>query len=306
MSRKIPYVAPYLYYWGVWDKSSYKITSFTDCFEKAGLKEATYAFLVSDDGKTMSRVIFDNFSKDITKFQSYGGKVTVSIGGASGTFLESVMTVDEEVDALSEIVEKLKIKRFDWDVEGSVMNDKNFLSKVRQVAKKMLSKYDDLEITLTLSADYSTGLPSTSLQFVKDFISETKYYPIVNPMLMIYGTGKNGSSYAITALKLINAQLRATYKLPTEENMWPYLSACPMIGKNDDNSLFSPADMFNLAIFVGTNNLAGITFWALNRDQYTSTRFADGTDLNRFSYANTSDFEFSKNALLCKLQKLNF
>lgn len=64
------------------------------------------------------------------------------------------------------------------------------------------------------------------------------------------------------------------------------LAITPMIGKNDDGSIFTVADATKVAQYAATNKLARLSYWALQRDQ------VGNGGLNLDSDVNTVNFQF--------------
>jgi hypothetical protein len=75
-------VAPYLYTWGI-GNPAYQVSSLVDALQKANLKAATLAFIISHGGCSIGTEI-DSMLSDIKTYQQKGGKLILSFGGASG------------------------------------------------------------------------------------------------------------------------------------------------------------------------------------------------------------------------------
>src|SRR4051812_1529176 len=79
-------VAPYFYTWG-YNSTSYKVKSLVEAKQKAQLNAATLAFVLSAGGCSITSDV-DNMISDVQAFVSSGGRLTISFGGADGTYLE--------------------------------------------------------------------------------------------------------------------------------------------------------------------------------------------------------------------------
>lgn len=98
----------------------------------------------------------------------------------------------------------------------------------------------------------------------------------------------NGLSHGECAVHAVEAVMNQLRKF------WPSMAAynkiivTPMIGKNDDGTIFSQADAAILAQYAYQAGLFQISYWAAQRDQVGSG------DLGLYSEVNKTNFEFWK------------
>lgn len=287
-------VAPYFYTWG-FGNSTYKVTSLVDGRNKAGMTQATLAFGVSNGGCTLGGGLEQTtanttFNSDIKQFISGGGKVILSFGGASGSYLESVCTDSQLTTLIGNLMTSLGTYAIDFDIEGSQIASSALNTVRNNTIVALQAKYPSLEVTLTLPV-MPTGLTSDGVNVVKSAATAGAKLRAVNLMTMDYGIGtaQTMGDKAIAALTATETQLKAIYPSYSDATLWNMLGATPMIGQNDvSGEVFTQTDASNLVSFAKQKNLRLLSFWAIQRDQLGSGSLA------LYSGTNTADYEFFK------------
>lgn len=257
----MPIISPYVFSWGVWNKTS-AINTFTDLLTKTSLKAGTYGFLIANASGKPDHSEIVSYADDFKTFIAGGGALTISFGGANGTMLEKVMTADAIVTEIKYLVSTYGASGFDWDIEGSNAADSALIAKAAAVCATLRKDLPALRLSITIAADAS-GISST---IPKAFKKAGVTPDFVNIMTMDYYTGTNGSAPAISAAKAACATLKTVFGFSSDAEAYAHLSICPMIGTNDDKTVFSPTHMKEVLDFVNANGLYGITYWAANRD----------------------------------------
>ncbi|MEO5970961.1 MAG: hypothetical protein ABIQ95_13615 [Bdellovibrionia bacterium] len=281
-------VAPYFFTWGA-DSSAYAVSSLADSKKKAGLKRVTLAFELSGGGCTLSKDI-PSMQSDINAFMAAGGTVIASFGGASGTYLEPQCSSAQALfNVLDKFITQTGIKNLDFDVEGSTMGDTSTNARRFDALNMLRAKYPGMYISLTIATN-PNGLDNLGNSFIAMGAQRGFVPTIVNIMAMDYGAsnmgGKTHGQCAVSASEALAKQLAASYPSLSSAQIYAMIGICPMIGTNDDKTVFSPADATTVANYAASKGIGLLTYWAFQRDQVGKG------DLNDYSGYNTSNFQY--------------
>jgi chitinase len=111
-------------------------------------------------------------------------------------------------------------------------------------------------------------------------------------MMDLYGDYSTRSLWGLLAIEIAeNAKRTLTELFPgrSESEIYRTIGLTPMLGKNDDLSVFDVEDAKILARYAKEKNVGLYSFWAIQRDQVINTLPGD---LNLHSMVNKVDFEF--------------
>jgi len=111
----------------------------------------------------------------------------------------------------------------------------------------------------------------------------------INLMVMDYGDQPQGTPIAPIAIGSLNGALTQIKKIIpalTDEQAWAMLAACPDIGQNDDNEVFTLADAQTLTDFAIQKKLGLITFWNIQRDQTCGKGECSENNKANFDFSN--------------------
>jgi chitinase len=289
-------VAPYFYTWG-FGSNSYKANSLMTARTSGGVTAVTLAFGVSGGGCTLGGglevIMNDSGTKaDVQQFIADGGKVILSFGGADGQYLESACSQSAMYSLIKNIMDTQSIHNLDFDVEGSQLDVTSLNTTRNAVIKQLQAAYPDLYVSFTLPVD-PDGLPSDAITLLKSAAAAGVNVSEVNIMTMDYGAdnlgGKTMGAVAVSSATGTEKQLKSIFTGKTDAQLWAMIGITPMIGYNDDGTIFQPSDATMVTQFAQANGVGLLSFWALQRDQ-TGT----ANDLDRFSRVNTSDYQFFK------------
>ncbi len=287
-------VAPYFETWAY--DGGYTPTTLMEAKSKGGVLGATMAFGVSGGGCSMGGGLEANLSgagkTDIVNFQAAGGRVTLSFGGASGTYLESACSDDGLFNLLKNALDTTGARAIDFDVEGDQIGNTALNTRRNNVAKRLQAAYPSLYVSYTLPVD-PTGLPSEALNVIRSANTAGVKVALVNVMALAYGTdadqGRAMGDLAISAANATFAQIKSIFTGKTDAQLWAMIGVTPMIGVNDTQSeVFRQADATRLAAFAQQKGLGLLSYWALQRDM------PGGSDYNDFSLVNNKAYEFYK------------
>lgn len=264
--------SPYIYAWGL-DNPVYNINSLTKV-SQLGLKNITIGFLVSDRYEEIR-----SWKQQIANNPNL--QVTLSLGGATGCFLDKRKSVDAQANELINLLIELNINKLDLDIEGKTLENSSKMKKWVDIIDKV-NRVLNLEVSLTLPVEWD-GLGDDALLAINKFekVVDLKFITL---MMMDFYTKlepkyPNWSSKHIEVLHQVHKQLRC-YK-------WSKIGYCPMIGENDDHTKFTVDDLVRVLDFINLKGIGVVTFWAINRDQRGKG------DINLYSNCQMKNLEFT-------------
>lgn len=272
--------SPYIYAWGL-DNPAYHASTVTQ-ISRLGLKHITLGFLVSDRYEEIRA-----WKEEIARNPNV--EVTLSLGGASGCFLNKWKSSDVQANELINLLMELNISKLDLDIEGKTLGKSHRINKWVDIISKV-TKELELEVSLTLPVEWD-GLGDDALLAISKF-EKVVSLKFINLMMMDFYTKleptcANWSSKHIEILHKVHKQLRY-YN-------WSKIGYCPMIGENDDHTKLTIDDLSRVLDFINLKGIGLVTFWAINRDQ------CGKGDLNLYSNCQTKNLEFT-NLCLSKLK----
>jgi chitinase len=104
-------LAPYFYTWGL-GNPVYQVSSLMDANRKTGLKAATLAFLIGDRW-TIDTI--KGMRNDIQQFQALGNRVILSLGGASGPYIEETYQGSQLISIVDDVLQTTGIRDLDFE-----------------------------------------------------------------------------------------------------------------------------------------------------------------------------------------------
>jgi chitinase len=283
-------VAPYFETWAY--DGGYTPTTLMEAKANGGVLGATMAFGVSGGGCSLGGGLEANMSgagkTDIVNFQAAGGRVILSFGGASGTYLESACSDDGMYNLVKSVIDTTGARAIDFDVEGSQLDVAALNTRRNNVVKRLQTTYPGLYVSYTLPVD-PTGLESDALTVLRSANAAGVNVSMVNVMAMDYGDASTTmGARAISAATGTFNQIKAIFTGKTDAQLWAMIGVTPMIGVNDTQSeVFRQADATQLTTFAQQNGLGLLSYWAMQRDMP-----GGGSDYNDFSLVNTKAYEF--------------
>jgi hypothetical protein len=284
-------VAPYFETWAY--GSGLTPSTLMQAKSAGGVMGATMAFGVSGGGCSLGGGLEANMSgagkTDIVNFLAAGGRVILSFGGASGTYLESACSDDGMYNLIKSVLDTTGARAIDFDVEGGQISNGALNTRRNNVVKRLQAAYPGLYVSYTLPVD-PTGLPSEAVTVVRSANSAGVNVSMVNIMAMDYGDASNAmGARAISAATATFNQIKPIFTGKTDAQLWAMIGVTPMIGVNDTRSeVFRQADATQLTTFAQQKGLGLLSYWALQRDM------PGGSDFNEFSLVNTKAYEFYK------------
>jgi hypothetical protein len=288
-------VSPYFFTWAYNNPSEQKYTSLMQAFQMCKLNAVTLAFIISNGDATVSTDV-DNMIDDVKAFIKTGGVVTISFGGASGTYIENSTNTDAIYNSIKGLLQRTGVRSIDFDVEGGQLADSGMNDRRATVLYKLSQTFTDLRIRITLPVmPYASqwdlgGLTDIGMNAIKSIVNANVKINTVNLMTMDYGenySSQKGSDLAISCVEAVVKQLQTISYFAS--NTYTFIGICPMIGQNDDKEVFTTDDATRISIYANQKNIGLISYWGFQRDQ------SGKGDVNDFSNNQSSDLQFYKN-----------
>jgi chitinase len=269
-TSKVPEIAPYF------ETSATHAGNLQTAINSHGLRSFTAAFVLGqgctptwDDGVPLATATAENAL--VTAAKSKGATPIVSFGGQAGTELAtSCATQSKLVAAYASVINRFKITKIDFDIEGAARINNTAVNGRRFTAIKTLEKrFPKLEVSLTLPVATSGLLASPAYGNTIALLKQAKKLgvriDVVNLMTMNYGGAiADMGSAATTAASKSLVQIKTIWPKDSYRN----IGITPMIGQNDvPGEVFSWADSQTVLSFAQKHGVRRLAFWALNRDQ---------------------------------------
>jgi chitinase len=284
-------VAPYFYTWGFFN-NSYQANSLVTAKQNGGVTAATLAFGVSGGGCTLGGgldVIMNDpgIKGDVQQFVAQGGRVILSFGGADGQYLESACSENDMYNLIRNVIDTQRVYSLDFDVEGGQLGQTWLNTTRNNVIVRLQQIYPNLYVSFTLPVA-PDGLPGDAITLLQSAVQAGVNVSMVNIMTMDYGSlgGQPFGNVAISSAQGTQQQLKGIFTWLNDAQLWAMIGITPMIGQNDDGTVFRQADATAVTSFAQQHGIGLLSFWALQRDEV-------GTgSLDQFSEVNGSNYEF--------------
>ncbi|MEU9083953.1 cellulose binding domain-containing protein [Streptomyces sp. NPDC048357] len=273
--------APYV------DTSLYPAYDLVDTAAKTGVKEFHLAFITSGGGCAplwggVTDLASDKVAAQIGALRSKGGDVRVSFGGAAGHELAlNCATVDELAAAYGKVVDRYRLTKVDFDIEGAALPDTAANARRAQAIARLQKSHPGLDVAFTLPV-MPEGLTQPGVALLADARKNGVRVDAVNIMAMDYGPAYSGDmgQYAIQAATATQAQLKGVLGL-SDAAAWKAVAVTPMIGVNDVTSeIFTVADATQLVEFAASKGIGRLAMWSSTRDKQCAAgavNYADAT-----------------------------
>ena len=269
--------------------NNYKIPDLKTAVSVLKLKAATVAFLISDGGSGLWST-FTAAIPDMKTFVQNGGILTISVGGASGPYIQDTMTTTEIVSCLAGVLQETGCRRLDFDIEGASLTNIANIDILNKAITQLQIQFTNLFISYTIPVGQPQwgSITSDGLALINNIIKNGVINYTINGMLMdVYaGTSTNWSTMSINIVENMKTQLQVLLPNKTSKQIYGMIGGTFMSGLQDDGSTFKVSDAIVFANYAKTNGLASIGFWALQRDQIGSGSLAI------YNGINTSDYQF--------------
>ncbi|WP_328582715.1 chitinase [Streptomyces sp. NBC_00370] len=200
----------------------------------------------------------------IEKAQSEGASVIVSSGGAAGLPLAWSCTDQSAITAgYQKIIDSYHPSSLDFDIEGGAIADTAAATRNMTAMKSLKDANPGLTFSVTLPV-LPDGLTADGVNIIKAAKDAGVKIDVVNIMTMDYYQGSQDMGQAaISAATSTLAQLRSVDASYGYDN----LGITPMIGVNDDGSVFTTDNASTVKDWASANGVGRLSYWSINRDQ---------------------------------------
>ena len=280
-------VAPYFHSWG---------SSLVEAKQTAGMDSAILGFATTNG---RCALVSDLTSKlgDVRNYVAAGGKVLISFGGADGVYAEIACKDDDQLFGLMDnLIKDSNSRRFDFDIEGDQILNLEGTARRARVLARLQAKYPDLYISMTMPV-WLLGFDPEAVNLLKTTLAAGVRIDMVNLITQTFGaqnvkrlvpSGTMGDATVMSFRSAAN-ELKSVFRDKTQSQLYAMMGMTPMIGKNDDGTVFSLADAQTVADFARENGVGMISYWSFQRDRSQSNGM---TNLNSFSGVAQADFQF--------------
>lgn len=255
----------------------------------AKMKALTWAFVTGECGSSSPTPVGENVAgmdpatfaaTNVNSFVSKGKNYIVSTGGAAGAF---TCGSDAGFNTFLNHYMSANMIGVDFDIEGGRLNASQIAALVAR-AKTALQSHPNLRFSFTIptlatsqsgssvAVDMGANTPDSlgdDGHMVMNAIKAaglTNY--VINLMAMDYGSAKPGVCVVSgSSCQMGQSAIQAAINLHNYYNI-PYsqIEITPEIPADDMGAPFSMTDVANVSAFVKSKGLAGLHYWAYERD----------------------------------------
>ncbi len=251
----------------------YSVGSMVDALRNDGLTHATLAFAVTRGNCAFDPYITDRMA-DARNYKAAGGNLIISMGGADGVYAEVACTDDQMFALMDKLIIDSGTRRIDWDVEGQQLSNLDATARRNRVLLRLKAKYPDLQTSFTLPA-WLNGLQANGMAMMRQTIAAGVQVDRVNVMLMTFGAEnlRTMVSPSTLAQAVINGyeaainQLAGLYPAKSRGQIHAMAGMTPMVGVNDDATVFTLADAQAVANYAKASGTGMIGYWSFQRDR---------------------------------------
>jgi len=189
--------------------------------------------------------------------------VIVSFGGAVNPDISTYFSGQYLIDTYQKVIDDYNVAGLDFDLENGLYDIDNICTALKTIQRNN----PQVRISFTLPT-MPTGMTATGLGIVQS-ATEAGLDFIVNGMAMDYYSpvykDEMGQA-AINAATSIKNQINKDYN---------HVAITPMIGLNDDLSMFTLENTTELATFAEAQSFSFLASWNFNRDNPSSYAYVD-------------------------------
>ncbi|WP_054840337.1 hypothetical protein [Thermococcus sp. JCM 11816] len=192
-----------------------------------------------------------------------GGDVIIAFGGAVGPYLcQQAKTPEQLAQWYIQVIDTYNATYLDFDIEAGVDADK--LADALLILQK---ERPSVRISFTLPSDPGAGLVGSGYSIIQTMVQKGVVIDRVNPMTMDYYWTPANADNAISVAEHVFKQLKQIYPDKSDDEIWGMIGLTPpMIGTNDDKSVFSLQDAEKLVDWAIQYRIRSLAFWSVDRD----------------------------------------
>ncbi|MDB5869073.1 MAG: hypothetical protein JWP96_1405 [Polaromonas sp.] len=281
-------VTPYFHAWD---------GSLIDAKNSAGMTSAMLSFAITRGSCAFDPTLLNKLP-DARNYVAAGGKLLISFGGTDGIYAEIACKDDNQLfNMMEKLMNDSGTRRFDFDLEGHQLLDTEGTARRTRVLARLQAKYPDLYISFSLPG-WLRGVNAASMDILNTAIRAGIRIDRVNVMAQSFGqenlrtmvVPSTVGQAVIMTFQSAAGQLATLYPNKTQTQLHAMMGMTPMIGKNDDGSVFTFDDARTIANFAKQNGVGMISYWSFQRDRAQASN--GNTNLNAFSGVAQSNFQY--------------
>jgi chitinase len=261
-------------------------TNLANYATSSGEKDFTIAFVLAGNGcqaswngdNTVSANPNspDSVEQEINALRAVGGNVSISFGGADGTYLDqNCTTASSLAQQYENVIAGTGTSQVDFDIEqgyGDQAREQRVAQAVAQMQSYESSIGHPVAVTYTLGVSES-GLPTGSgsqYEVAQYAVNAGVTLSAINIMVMDYGgSGIEMGNAAESAATGTEKQLETLFGI---SNAWSRIGLTPDIGPNDTpGETFTLADANEVEGFAVQHGIGYLSFWEMGRDNPANT-----------------------------------
>ena len=218
----------------------------------------------------------DSVEQEINALRAVGGNVSISFGGAAGTYLDqNCTTASSLAQQYENVIAGTGTSQVDFDIEqgyGDQAREQRVASAVASMQQYESSIGHPVAVTYTLGVS-ETGLPTgqgSQYEVAQYAVNAGVTISAVNIMVMDYGpSGVEMGNAAESAATGTEKQLETLFGV---SNAWSRIGLTPDIGPNDSpGETFTLADANEVYGFAQQHGIGYLSFWEMGRDNSGTT-----------------------------------
>lgn len=283
----------YSYCWSLGNTLSYQLPDLKTAINVIGLTSATVAFLISDGTSTGIWPSFTQAIPDMVNFVNNGGDLAISVGGASGPFIQDYMDQNTMFTVLSNLINQTGCTRLDFDIEGASIAEPTGYNLINKVVNQLQQKNPNLKISYTIPVGQPIwgSITEDGLALIQNIIDNNVSNFIINGMLMdLYDHEEiNWGAMSINIIENMKVQLSKFYPQKSDSEIYSMIGGTFMSGIQDDSNIFTVSDAITFSNYAMEKGIGLVGYWALQRDQIGTGSLVlyNGINSENFEFYNT-------------------
>ncbi|MFI1169789.1 chitinase [Streptomyces sp. NPDC020801] len=211
----------------------------------------------------------DEVLAQLGRLRQGGGDVRVSFGGDGGDLTPSCSSAKALAAAYAKVIDKYKITKVDFDVQGFVLNMPDLNPRRSQAIALLQKNHPGLDVSISLPA-LANGLTPNGLKVLSSAKEKGARVSTVNIVTADPGDSAAGDDLlkdTTSAATTTQRQLKSTLGL-SETQAWKSLAITPRIGANDfGKRTFTLENAKTLVAFANSKHVGRLSMDSMNRDK---------------------------------------
>ncbi|GAB6134803.1 glycosyl hydrolase family 18 protein [Thermococcus prieurii] len=204
----------------------------------------------------------DKYVDEVKQLRKAGGDVIISFGGAVGPYLcQQAQSAEQLAKWYLQVIDTYNVSYIDFDIESSINAD--LLADALLIVQR---ERPGIRISFTLPTDPGAGLVGSGYSIIQTMVEKGVRIDRVNAMTMDYYWTPSNADNAIKVAEHLFSQLKKLYPNKSDSEIWGMIGLTPMIGTNDDHSVFTLSDARKLVEWAIEHKIRSLSFWSVDRD----------------------------------------